>query len=302
MAYDESPVQRAIRQRETANNRGELLTPQEIESRKVSDETSRVQIAQNQAYEDERKKLDSETPFQRKERLKAPEVRTYKGSGATVVPGSEFTRDANTGQMVPVVRQENVIAQQPVAAPVAPVSQPVEAPAVVAPVGNRRSLMTQTFNALPNQGRDLRIAGRGQTGGVNPADQAIFDAKYRELAALQAQGRKPVATAVAPAAPPLPVTPLAVPAAAPVVPAATPAVAPVVTPVATTPVAKVNPPEVIDAVVKKKKMMMDDYAPQGAGGTFPPHTAFDPVAMPVADTPEQKLAKADVLRKQQYGY
>ena len=46
---------------------------------------------------------------------------------------------------------------------------------------------TRTFNSLPNKGRDLHIAGTGQKGPINPADQRTFDAAHAKLAGVPAK-------------------------------------------------------------------------------------------------------------------
>lgn len=43
--------------------------------------------------------------------------------------------------------------------------------------------LRKTFNALPNRGRDLRIAGIGQKNPVDPEHQAQFDTKFKQVAA-----------------------------------------------------------------------------------------------------------------------
>lgn len=71
------------------------------------------------------------------------------------------------------------------AAPVANVARQETVP--VAPVTKgdpeHQQNMRKTFNALPNRGRDLHIAGTGQKNPVNPEHQATFDAKFKQVAA-----------------------------------------------------------------------------------------------------------------------
>lgn len=53
---------------------------------------------------------------------------------------------------------------------------------------NKQEIMRRTFNALPNKGRDLHIAGTGQNRPVRAADQQQFDAMYKKIAAGHAPG------------------------------------------------------------------------------------------------------------------
>jgi len=68
----------------------------------------------------------------------------------------------------------------------------------------KHELMRKTFNALPNKGRDLHIAGKDQTGNINPEHQKQFDTMYKKIAGEQTPGipgkvaQKAVKTIVAP--------------------------------------------------------------------------------------------------------
>ena len=55
---------------------------------------------------------------------------------------------------------------------------------VVAKGGNSdyHENLRKTFNAFPNKGRDLRIAGTGQKNPINTEHQATFDAKFKQIA------------------------------------------------------------------------------------------------------------------------
>lgn len=86
----------------------------------------------------------------------------------------------------------------------------VAAPSTATPiVAGNRELMRRTFNALPNRGRDLNIAGKGQNPLLaNPVDQKTFDTKFQQVAAanrnLNPAGvpvKSPVVTTVAPPKP-----------------------------------------------------------------------------------------------------
>jgi hypothetical protein len=52
----------------------------------------------------------------------------------------------------------------------------------------KHELMKKTFNALPNKGKDLHIAGKGQTGNINPEHQKQFDTMYKKIAGEQTPG------------------------------------------------------------------------------------------------------------------
>jgi len=52
----------------------------------------------------------------------------------------------------------------------------------------KHELMRRTFNALPNKGRDLHIAGKDQSGIINAADQKQFDTMYKNIASEQTPG------------------------------------------------------------------------------------------------------------------
>ena len=70
--------------------------------------------------------------------------------------------------------------------------------------------LRQTFNTLPGKGKNLHIAGTGQTGPVNPTDQKTFDAKFSQVAAKNTAGIPAAPPAVAP--PPVVAPPLTAPA------------------------------------------------------------------------------------------
>ncbi len=52
----------------------------------------------------------------------------------------------------------------------------------------KHELMRKTFNALPNKGRDLHIAGKDQSGVIHAADQKQFDTMYKKIASEQTPG------------------------------------------------------------------------------------------------------------------
>ena len=89
----------------------------------------------------------------------------------------------------PEVTQNETRAEAPAAAAAvenkAVVAAPVKSLAKKAMTGENK--YTRTFNSLPNKGRDLHIAGTGQKGPINPADQRTFDAAHAKLAGVPAK-------------------------------------------------------------------------------------------------------------------
>lgn len=53
---------------------------------------------------------------------------------------------------------------------------------------DKHELMRKTFNALPNKGRDLHIAGKDQSGVIHATDQKQFDTMYKKIAGEQTPG------------------------------------------------------------------------------------------------------------------
>jgi len=56
-----------------------------------------------------------------------------------------------------------------------------------------REDLRQTFNSFPNRGRDLQIAGTGQTRPINPEHQQQFDERYRQIVANRQMAGVPAA-------------------------------------------------------------------------------------------------------------
>jgi hypothetical protein len=96
-------------------------------------------------------------------------------------------------------------AQQANVGPAAPVQQAVRK--VVVPQTEYQQNLRQTFNTLPTQGRNLRIAGTGQQSPVNPTHQAEFDSKFKQVAATNRNLNVAGVPAAPPAAPMAPVPP-----------------------------------------------------------------------------------------------
>ena len=81
-----------------------------------------------------------------------------------------------------VLLEQGVPAQQVLAPLVAEPGQRVVRKVIV-PQTEYQQNLRQTFNTLPNKGRDLQIAGTGQKTPANPEHQAAFDAKFKQVAA-----------------------------------------------------------------------------------------------------------------------
>jgi hypothetical protein len=96
------------------------------------------------------------------------------------------------------VIQETPMQQANVGAAMSPVAPAVRK--IVVPQTEYQQNLRQTFNVLPNRGRDLRISGLGQKAPVSPQDQATFDAKFKDVAAAAKKNLSPAGVpAVAPA-------------------------------------------------------------------------------------------------------
>lgn len=87
----------------------------------------------------------------------------------------------------------------------APPAAPVAAPNIARGARVARQMspqykedLRQTFNSFPNRGKDLAVAGTGQTRPVNPADQATFDNRYRQIVANRQPAGVPAVNPVQP--------------------------------------------------------------------------------------------------------
>lgn len=118
-------------------------------------------------------------------------------TGQNVIVPANLAQQATTKQYVvnpdvrPVVQQapvRTVIQQVPVAPVRTVVNQDVQPIDISRGARVARQMspqyredLRQTFNSLPNRGRDLQIAGTGQIRPVIPAHQQQFDERYRQI-------------------------------------------------------------------------------------------------------------------------